>query len=72
MFHTNVFSQDISHFDTSSVERMTSMFAYNYAFDQHLNDWDVSQVTRMDNMFYSAVFNQPLDQWDTSSLVYAG
>ena len=35
----------------------------------NINDWNVSNVTDMDNMFYGATkFNQPLNNWDVSNV----
>ena len=34
-----------------------------------MNNWDVSNVTNMENMFRIArVFNQPLDNWNVSKV----
>ncbi|MBR6611821.1 MAG: BspA family leucine-rich repeat surface protein, partial [Campylobacter sp.] len=34
-----------------------------------IEEWDVSHVTDMNNMFQSATsFNQPLDNWDVSNV----
>jgi surface protein len=38
-------------------------------FNQHLNQWNISQVTNMHFMFYDASnFNQPLNQWNVSQV----
>merc|ERR1711935_327341 len=48
---------------------MGFMFYDAVAFNQPLNDWDVSSVTTMAYMFYHANdFNQPLNAWDVSSV----
>jgi surface protein len=45
------------------------MFSSASSFNQPLNNWDVSQVTDMRDMFYGAEsFNQPLDNWDVSQV----
>ena len=37
-----------------------------------INNWNVSNVTYMENMFRSATaFNQPLNNWNVSSAVTA-
>jgi surface protein len=47
---------------------MSGMFRAT-AFNQPLDNWDVSSVTNMVGMFQSATaFNQPLDNWDVSSV----
>ena len=41
------------------------MFAHATSFNQPLNDWDVSIVTNMTEMFMGAEsFNQPLNNWN--------
>ena len=48
---------------------MNHMFYQASAFNQPLNNWDVSSVTDMLRMFYQAsAFNQPLNNWDVSSV----
>jgi surface protein len=45
------------------------MFEAASAFNQPLDNWDVSSVTDMRAMFYNAsAFNQPLDSWNVSSV----
>ena len=45
------------------------MFRDAAAFNQPLNNWDVSSVTSMYSMFrFAAAFNQPLYAWDVSSV----
>jgi len=48
---------------------MSRMFYEAKAFNQPLNNWDVSKVENFESMFYNASsFNlSPLDSWDTSS-----
>ena len=43
------------------------MFYNARVFNQPLNDWDVSNVTDMNNMFIMS-FNQPLNDWDVSNV----
>ena len=69
----------IEEWDTSNVENMAYMFAYmdynvlgQYSmteFNSNLNNWNVSKVTSMNNMFaYCSNFDQPLDNWDVSNV----
>ena len=45
------------------------MFSSALAFNQPIGDWDMSNVTIMNEMFYSATaFNQPIGNWDVSSV----
>lgn len=47
---------------------MGAMFA-STPFNQPLNNWDVSSVTAMTDMFNTAYyFNQPLNDWDVSNV----
>jgi len=48
---------------------MNAMFKTVRAFNQPLNDWDVSNVENMGNMFQeNNHFNQPLNNWDVSNV----
>lgn len=48
---------------------MREMFVRASAFNQPLNDWNVSNVQNMREMFCGAKsFNQPLDRWDISNV----
>jgi surface protein len=45
------------------------MFRGAHAFNQPLEQWNVGNVTNMDNMFCCArAFNQPLEQWNVSNV----
>jgi hypothetical protein len=47
---------------------MAHIFNWATAYNQPLNNWDVSKVVHMNNAFQNAQnFNQPLDKWDTSA-----
>ena len=44
---------------------MDGMFTNATSFNQNLNEWDVSNVTRMCCMFVGALsMNQPLESWE--------
>ena len=48
---------------------MRGCFYMNGTFNQNLNNWNVSNVTNMYDMFAGAwVFDQPLNYWDVSSV----
>ena len=48
---------------------MWRMFSGARSFNQPLNKWNVSNVTRMAWMFQDATsFNQPLDNWKVSKV----
>ena len=49
---------------------MISMFWNATAFNQPLNDWDISKVTTMASMFKNATsFNQDISGWDISNVI---
>ena len=71
--------EGIEDWDVSNVEDMSYMFYsmdFNFIldlsridFNPNLNNWNVSKVKKMNNMFaYCSSFNQPLDKWDTSNV----
>jgi surface protein len=58
----------ISGWTTYNVTDMGDMFPLT-PFNQPINSWDVSSVTKMDYMFYqSTSFNQPLSGWNVSNV----
>jgi surface protein len=67
------FNSPLTHWDTSHVIDMESMFAGASSFNQPLASWDTSGVTDMGSMFSGASsFNQPLASWDTSKVTDMG
>ena len=66
---SNTFNADISHWDTSSVTNMDSMFYAAAAFNRDIGNWNTSKVTNMSSMFYAATaFNRDIGNWDTSKV----
>lgn len=60
---------NITHFDTSNVTNMDSMFSGAESFNQDIGNWDTSSVTNMRNMFKGAyLFNQDIGKWDVSNV----
>jgi len=52
---------------TDSEISMRAMFQNCDAFNQPLNNWNVSNITNFSSMFRLCdIFNQPLDTWDVS------
>jgi len=69
---------DVTATDKPNLSQVTDM---SFMFSQcekltgpnNINDWDVSNVTDMQWMFYLASsFNQPLDKWDVSKVKNMG
>lgn len=57
--------------DLSQVTSMANMFfkVTQGTFNESISNWDVSNVTNMQMLFYEAyLFNQPLDSWDVSNV----
>ena len=50
MFYDSKFIGNISKWNVSNVENMSSMFAYSQ-FDGNISNWNVSNVKDMSNMF---------------------
>ena len=63
------FNGDISGWDVSNVEDMSSMFSAAYAFNGDISKWNVSNVTNMSRMFSATdAFNGDISKWDVSSV----
>ena len=68
VFNTN-FNENITHWDTSNVTSMSSMFVGSSSFNRDLSAWDTSNVTNMSFMFNNAdAFNQDIGGWDVSNV----
>ena len=63
------FADEIDLPDLTNVTDMSNMFSVCRAFNQPLNNWNVSQVTNMSSMFEGCTaFNQPLNNWDVGNV----
>jgi surface protein len=61
------FNEQLTMWNTSSANRMDSMFLRAYAFNQPVDHFLTGKVNSMAIMFQDArAFNQPLTSWDTS------
>ena len=68
------FNRSVSHFDISKVTSLHGTFysasVFNNGDDTTL-EWSTGNVTKMTNMFASAVkFNKDISSWDTSQVTY--
>lgn len=66
-----VLVDDISNWNiTSALIRMEYAFQRCTNFNSNISSWDVSNVTRMTNVFSGTkLFNQPLNSWDTGNVI---
>lgn len=72
-FFVSNFNEDISGWNTASLQDVSGMFAQGAAvgggFNQPIGSWNTSNITTTKEMFWNnGGFNQPLNNWDTSSL----
>ena len=69
------FNQPLSNWESTgstmgNVKFMRRMFYRNEAFNQDINNWDMSGAENIYWMFEGAKsYNQPLDQWDVSNVI---
>ena len=68
--YVNNDSGDLDRFVTTQVDNMSSMFLNANVSNQDINNWDVSNVTSMRDMFKSGngAFNQDISYWDVSNV----
>lgn len=59
---------DLSKVVVSKITNMSLLFQYKTDFNQNLSNWDVSNVTSMDNMFRATSFNSDISYWDVSKV----
>ena len=54
--------------DLTGTTILTNMFTGCNVFNGNINNWNVSNVTAMNNMFSCPGFNQPLNNWNVSNV----
>ena len=58
---------------TTLMTDISSLFMDKTTFNEPIGSWDTSNVTRMDQMFFSLndinIFNQPIGSWNTSNVI---
>jgi surface protein len=54
--------------DLSECTSLTFLFDYATIFNQSINDWNITNIKSLNNIFPNSSFNQPLDKWDTSNV----
>ena len=73
MFYYSSFNQDITEWDTRSVETMYQMFAFASSFNQDISGWNTNSVNNIFYMFGRASsFDQNLSNWDVSGITDSG
>ncbi|GEM74682.1 BspA family leucine-rich repeat surface protein [Vibrio sagamiensis] len=56
--------------DPEKTLKISGMFDGATSFNQPINNWNISQVTSLNNLFHNAfVFNQSVNDWDTEKVV---
>lgn len=69
MFSSTSFNSDISGWNTSNLQDVTNMFAYNTAFNQDISGWNTRSLRNIDYMMReNTAFNQDLSGWDVSNV----
>ena len=61
-----LFARDVPNL--TNVRDMSRLFHNTRNVNQNINNWDVSTVTNMKEMFFLSNFNQPLNNWDVSNV----
>ena len=70
VFASSNFNGDISRWDVSNVENLSSMFKDNKVFDQDLNKWNVEKVKQFNCMFENAIkYNHDVSRWNVETVV---
>lgn len=69
MFSNMQFNSDISGWNTSKLQNVVNMFAYNTAFNQDISGWNTQSLRKIDLMMRNnTAFNQDLSGWDVSNV----
>lgn len=69
MFSNMRFDSDISGWNTSKLQNVVNMFAYNEAFNQDISGWNTRSLRKIDLMMReNTAFNQDLSGWDVSNV----
>ena len=69
MFSSTSFNSDISGWNTSKLQNVSNMFAYNKAFNQDISGWNTRSLRKIDLMMReNTAFNQDLSGWDVSNV----
>ena len=77
LYGASSFNQDLGGWNMTGVTNLTRFFQGNPVFNNGgstgINNWRPSSCTTMYSMFHSATgFNQPIGDWDTSSVTNMG
>lgn len=70
MFSNMQFNSDISGWNTSKLQNVVNMFAYNTTFNQDISGWNTQSLRKIDLMMRdNTAFNQDLSGWDVSNVI---
>jgi len=77
MFYQCNYNQTIGSWDVGKVTNFTNMFGQQFtaakAFNQDINQWNVSSATNMNQMFFAnRAMTYDLNSWDTSKVTNMG
>ena len=67
-FRRSAFNQDLSSWNTSSVTGFFSTFRESPYNGSGSSNWDVSNVTAVEKMFYQSPFNENISSWDITGI----
>ena len=59
----------LNHIDVSKIDNLSGLFTFFKDFNGDISEWDVSNATTMQYMFYETKFNGDIYSWNVSNVV---